>query len=215
MVRAIVFDLDGTLVDSLDDIAVALDGALADHGLPPPGRDLIRSWVGGGARSLIAHAVDAARVDGVLARFRAHYAAAPASHTQIYPGLPAVLDELVAAGVALAILTNKPQALTEPICERVLGRWPFAPIVGERAGVPLKPDPTAALAIARALGLAPSEIALVGDATTDIATARAAGMRPVAVTWGYRPRAELAAAGPALLLDAPAQLRTLASPGQW
>src|SRR5262245_66676558 len=122
--QAILSDLDGTLVDSLEDIARALDAALADHGLALPRRDEVRSWIGGGARNLVTRAVDTSQVDSVLARFRVHYGASPVLHTQLYPGLAAVLDRFVAAGVRLAVLTNKPQELTRAICDRLLARWP-------------------------------------------------------------------------------------------
>jgi phosphoglycolate phosphatase len=208
--RAIVFDLDGTLVDSLDDIAIALDLALADHGLPAPGRDVVRGWIGGGARSLIAHAAPDEHVDSVLARFRIHYAAAPVAHTRIYAGLASVLDRLADAHRALAVLSNKPHDLTVRIADEVLARWPFAVIAGHRRGAPLKPDPESALIVAAELGVPPEACALVGDAATDMDTARAAGMMAVAVTWGYRPRAELIASHPALLVDDPAELQSLA-----
>jgi phosphoglycolate phosphatase len=209
-VRAIVFDLDGTLVDSLDDIACALDAALDEHHLPRADRDAVRGWIGGGARNLIAHATPADQVEAVLAAFRLHYAAAPVTHTRIYDGLAPVLDRLAESRRVLAVLSNKPHDLTVRIAEEILARWPFAVIAGHRRGVPLKPDPEAALIVAAELGVPPEACALVGDAATDIDTARGAGMMAVAVTWGYRPRAELIASHPALLVDDPAELQALA-----
>lgn len=209
MLTAVLFDLDGTLVDSLEDIARALDRAFDDHGLPRPPRSALRGWVGGGARNLVQQAVDAPLVDGILARFQHHYAAAPAEHTALYPGLAAVLDALVERGVRLAVISNKPHDLTVAIAAQLLARWPFAEIVGHRPGVPLKPDPTAALALAHALDVPPARCALVGDAATDVATARAAGMRAIAVTWGFRPRASLEAAHPDGIADHAAELLAL------
>ncbi len=209
-VRAIVFDLDGTLVDSLDDIAIALAAALADHGLAAPPRDDVRGWIGGGARNLIAHAAPADLVDLVLARFQAHYLAAPAAHTRVYDGLAPVLDCLAESHRVMAVLSNKPHDLTVRIADEVLARWPFAVIAGHRRGVPLKPSPEPAWIVAAELGVPPEACALVGDAASDIDTARAAGMMAVAVTWGYRPRAELIAKNPALLVDDPAELQALA-----
>lgn len=209
MARAVVFDLDGTLVDSLDDIASALVAALADHGLPAPARADVRDWIGGGARSLVAHAAPAARVDAVLARFGVHYAAAPVVHTRLYDGIAPVLDRLAARGDRLAVLSNKPHALVVEICERLVARWPFAAILGARDGAPLKPDPAVALELARTLGVAPGACWFVGDSAIDIATARAAGMIAVGVTWGFRPRAELVAAGAAAIVDTPGELTAL------
>ena len=209
LAHAVIFDLDGTLVDSLADIAAALDRALDDHGIARPPIERVRTWIGGGARNLVVHAVGEARADAVLARFRVHYAAAPIVHTRLYPGLDAVIDDLAARGVALAVLSNKPHALTVRICEGLLARWRFAAVVGHRDGAPLKPAPGPALAVAASLGVAPAECAFVGDSAIDIATARAAGMHAVAVSWGFRPRAELEAARADVIVDAPAQLAAL------
>ncbi|MCE9575143.1 MAG: HAD family hydrolase [Deltaproteobacteria bacterium] len=215
--RAILFDLDGTLVDSADDIGAALTAALADADVPPPTGALVRSWVGGGAtdlvRKAIAHLAPAAPPtinERVLARFYVHYRARPIGATALYPGLAPVLDRLADAGRALAVLSNKPHDLTVTIAHALLGAWPFAVIAGARPGHPLKPDPEPALIVAAELGVPPEACALVGDAVSDLACARAAGMMAVAVTWGYRPRAELVAAMPALLVDDPAELQALA-----
>ena len=208
--RLIIFDLDGTLVDSLEDIACALDLALDDHGLSRPTRTQVRSWIGGGMRNLITKAVAPPLVDPVLARFRAHYAAAPVVHTKLYAGLDAVLDQL-APRASLAILSNKADALTKRIAEVLLARWHFAPVIGQRDHVALKPSPDAALEIARTVGVAPADCTLVGDSEVDIATAHAAGMTGVGVSWGFRPRAELAAAS--WIADTPAELARLISSG--
>lgn len=211
--RAVIFDLDGTLVDSLEDIAAALDLALDDHGISRPTRALVRTWIGAGARNLIVQAVGEDRADAVLARFRAHYAATPVRHTALYPGLDAILDRFAAANLRLAVLSNKPDALTKPICAALLGRWRFDPVLGQRPHVALKPSPDAALEIAAALDIAPEHCAFVGDSAIDILTAQAAHMIPVAVSWGFRPRVELVAAQPALLADTPAELAVLTSSG--
>ena len=199
--RAFLFDLDGTLVDSLEDIALALDAALIDHGLSPPTRAQVRSWIGGGVRSLVAQAVEPARVDSVLARFVLHYADKPVVHTHLYDGIAHVLDELSARGDRLAVVTNKPQALAAAICDRLLARWSFAAIVGQRDGTPPKPDPTLALAVARDIDVPPVSCVFVGDSAVDIMTGRAAQMMTVGVTWGFRPRDELVAAGAAMIVD--------------
>lgn len=204
--RAIIFDLDGTLVDSIDDIADALIAALGEHGYATPDRALVRTWVGGGARALVAHAVSADKVDDVVPTFLACYARRPVVHTRLYDGLAPVLDAL-AAKATLAVLSNKPHALTQAIGAQLLARWPFARIDGARDGVPMKPAPDGALAIAAALGA--TDCVVVGDAVSDLACARAAGMMDVAVSWGYRPRAELAAAAPKVLADSPSDLLAL------
>ncbi len=206
-IQAIIFDLDGTLVDSLEDIAAALGGALADAGLARPPIELVRGWIGDGAHSLVRRAVDGrADVDAVLAAFRERYRAQPIVHTRLYDGIAAALDELAAPGRSFAVLSNKPHELTRTIAERLLGGWPFAAVLGHRPGMPLKPDPTTALVTADELGVAPTRCAFVGDSAIDVETARAAGMRAIAVTWGFRDRAELEAARPDVLVDEPRQV---------
>jgi phosphoglycolate phosphatase len=144
----------------------------------------------------------------VLERFYLHYRAHPVVQTRVYDGIPALLDHL-APRATLAILSNKPHDLTVAIAERLLGRWPFAVIAGQRPGIPLKPSPEPALIIAEELGVPPDACVLVGDSPSDVVTARAAGMVAAGVSWGFRPRAELVAAEPKWLADTPADLRAL------
>lgn len=181
--RAVIFDLDGTLVDSLPDIAGHLNSALADAGLTTYSHDQIRRWVGSGAAHLVRGAVGEAHVDDVLARFRAHYRAAPYGRTRVFEGLADALDT-IAVQRELAILSNKPHDLVVTIAEALLIRWKFREVLGEKPGVTRKPDPGALLGIARTLGVSPAECVMVGDSEIDVATARAAGMPSVAVTWG-------------------------------
>lgn len=205
--RAVIFDLDGTLVDSLGDIAGHLNAALADCGLPEATPDQIRGWVGTGAAQLVAQAVpDPGRAPDVLARFRARYRAAPYANTHVFPGLDGALDRLVAAGRTLAVLSNKPHDLVVEITRVRLARWPFASIAGERPGVPRKPDPGALAAVIGELGIPADRCVLVGDSEIDLATARAAGIPGVAVTWGLRDPDELASSDPAYVVDTPTQL---------
>jgi phosphoglycolate phosphatase len=209
-VRAIVFDLDGTLVDSLDDITGHLNAALAEIGMAPRTRDEVRTWVGHGARNLIARAVgQPEREADVLDRFRALYRAAPYGRTQIYAGLDATLDAIAARGRVLGVLSNKPHDLAVRIAEHLLARWPFGAVAGERPGRPLKPDPDAVLCIADELGVRPDRCAVVGDSEIDVATARAAGMASVAVTWGLRDADVLAGSAPDYLVSTPAELTAL------
>jgi phosphoglycolate phosphatase len=210
--RAVIFDLDGTLIDSLDDIAGALGGALDDAGLQVPARDEVRAWVGDGARNLCTRAVHAAGgapelVETVHARFAARYRSVPVHHTKLYPGVSGLLDVLTASGRALGVLSNKPHDLTLTICDRLLAEWPFAAIAGQRPGVPLKPDPEAAIVMAMELGVEPHDCILVGDSPMDLGCARGAEMRSVGVTWGLRPREELVGADH--LIDKPLDLLAL------
>ena len=216
--RAVIFDLDGTLVDSLDDITSHLRGALQDAGRTIPERDDVRGWVGDGAAALVERAVDwsmpsppsrtarAGVVADVLAKFRLRYDADPSAATTMYAGVDRVLDALRAAHTPIAILSNKPHELTVSVTEHVLGKWHFDAVVGHRDGARTKPDPSAALAIATSLGLSPTECVFVGDSDVDVKTAQNAGMISVAVTWGMRDRAIVEEANPSHIVENPDEL---------
>jgi phosphoglycolate phosphatase len=207
--RGLIFDLDGTLVDSLGDIMAHLNDALADQGLPRRTREEVGEWVGYGAENLIVRAVPhAEHVAPVLARFRERYRERPVIATRVYAGLDGVLDA-IAPGRALAVLSNKPHDLTVAIAAELLARWPFAVIAGGRPDRPHKPDPVAALTVAAELGVEPGACVVIGDSEVDVATARAAAMRSVAVSWGLRARAILVDAGPDHVIDDPAGLAAL------
>jgi phosphoglycolate phosphatase len=184
-VAAAVFDLDGTLIDSIDDITTHLNDALAAHGLGPHTRAEIVPWVGHGAEHLVRGAVPDPRfVPEVLAGYRERYRARPVISAHLYAGLDAALD-LIARRCKLAVLSNKPHDPTAAIAAMLLGRWPFAVVAGQRPGGHRKPDAASALAVLAELGCAPGDSVMIGDSDVDIATARNAGMRSIAVTWGF------------------------------
>jgi phosphoglycolate phosphatase len=208
-ISGLVFDLDGTLVDSLDDIMLHLNAALAERDMPPRSRVEVGEWVGNGAENLIIRAVPHPEmVADTLLRFREHYAARPVVHTHVFPDLVPVFDE-IAKGRKLAVLSNKPHDLTVRVCEQLLGRWPFAVIAGQRSGKPHKPDPAALLEVASELALDPKECVMIGDSEVDVATGRAANVPSIAVSWGLRAVDILAAAGPDHLVHSPGELREL------
>ncbi len=214
-VRALILDLDGTLADTLDDLTAAVNHVLASLGLPARTRDEIRSFVGEGAASLVRRALPPSHAhlgEDALAAFRAHYAAHLVVATRPYPGIPEALAALEERRFPLAVLSNKPQPLTEAVVRALFPGVRFASVFGERPGLPRKPDPTSALLVAEALGVPPSEIALVGDGATDVGAARAAGMHAIGATWGFRPREELLEAGATRLLESPAELLGFAEP---
>ena len=219
-IRAVIFDLDGTLIDTLDDLTTAINHALAGLGYPLRRREEIRGFIGDGARELVARALpadgplvadgtDGIAVDVVLGRFLDYYKSHLIVRTAPYSGIPALLDQLVSRGLTIAVLSNKPDPATRAIVAQLLGRWHFAAVRGEMDGVPRKPDPAAAIAMAAAIGVAPNHTLLVGDSGHDIETARRAGMVPVGVEWGFRDRAELLAHGARAVIANPAQLLAL------
>ena len=208
-VEAVVFDLDGTLVDTLDDIVAALDHVLLAHRLPTHSRDEVRFLIGGGASALVRGSLPASeqvRTDVYLAEFRQRYASHLVDHSRPYPGIIPLLHDLAERRVPVAVLSNKPDDLTRQVVEQLLGALTFRAVRGQRDGVPRKPDPTAALALAEAMDIPPHRCAFVGDSGVDMDTARAAGMLPVGVLWGFRGRDELLEHGAGVLLDRPADL---------
>lgn len=199
MTKLAILDLDGTLVDSLDDLHASVNHALATLGLPLRSREEVHGFVGEGARRLVERAV-APRgdlVEPALAAWRAHYEVHCLDRTRAYPGLDALLAR---AACTLAVHTNKPGAMARTILAG-LGLLPRFAVVTGGDEAPRKPDPAGARAIMAHAAASPADSILVGDSRVDAATARAAGIRFVAVTWGFGSRAELAAAGAAALVD--------------
>ena len=210
--QAVLFDLDGTLADSLADLANATNAALQAVGCPPHPQSRYRIMVGDGARTLCARAVPANRpelVDEVRRRMRDHYAAHCFDETRLYSGILELVRALADRGCQLAVLSNKPDDFTNQMIAHYFQPNPFQIVRGHRADTPLKPDPTSALAIARELKIPPADWLYLGDTNTDMQTAQAAGMVPVGVLWGFRERAELLASGAAEIIAKPADLLQL------
>jgi phosphoglycolate phosphatase len=211
MLAGVLFDLDGTLLDTLEDLALSTNTALLALGHPGHPVDAYRYLVGEGMEQLVRRALPAAARDEVtvhaaLALLKQNYEQGWSRHTRPYPGIPALLDGLVALGVRLAVLSNKADAFTQVMVRHYLGAWPFVEVRGSRAGVPRKPDPQAALELARSLGSPPSRLAFVGDTAIDVKTGLAAGLVPVGVLWGFRGEAELREAGATHLARTPEEL---------
>ncbi|MFK7990611.1 MAG: HAD family hydrolase [Sandaracinaceae bacterium] len=193
---AVIFDLDGTLVDSLDDITASLAHTFAAEGWTPLDRTAVERHVGFGARALVAGAVNdvapeaSAEVDRVLALYQARYASHLVDHSLPFEGVAEMLEALNARGVPIAVLSNKPHAMTRQVVEALLP-YPFVEVFGARDDVPPKPNPTLALELLRLLGQPARDVYFVGDTPVDIETAARADMNSVAVTWGMREPAVL------------------------
>lgn len=214
--HAAMFDLDGTLLNTVEDLADAMNQALSANGLPThPDYEDHKHFVGDGVAMYVRRVLPPARRGdpGLVARvttdYRAAYAAGWRNKTRPYDGVSEMLSELGRRGVRLAILSNKPQDTTEATAQAFLPADGFEEVRGAREGVPLKPDPAAALAIAAEMGLRPAEFVYVGDTATDMRTARAAGMCAVGALWGFRDADELRGAGAERLIERPAQLLEL------
>jgi phosphoglycolate phosphatase len=204
MTRAAILDLDGTLLDTLDDLAASVNHALGVVGIPRRPVEEIRAFVGEGARRLIERAVGphAHLIEPALAAWWRHHQEHCLDRTHPYPGIPAVL---AGAGRALAVHTNKPGALARRILEGLGLLGHFAVVVGGDEA-PRKPDPTGTLEILVRLGADPAGAVWIGDSRVDAETARVAGIPFVAVSWGFRTRAELAEAGATVFADSAADL---------
>ena len=204
----VIFDLDGTLVDTAPDIAGALAAALAPLGVATPPLAVVKEMVGDGARELIRRALARAGVEGDLdalhATFLAHYRAHVSDRSAVYPGILEALAALHAAGVASAVLTNKPG----DIARRLLGELAladrFVATIGDGDGFARKPDPAAALSLIAGARTQPARTAVVGDGLPDVRMARALGARAIAATWGYAAADRLAAEQPDVLAGTPA-----------
>ncbi len=193
--RALIFDLDGTLVESLPGIAASLNRALIQHGLPGQSHANVRSFIGDGAVKLVQRALaTVSRIDltdSILKHFAADYAVSWPGGTSVYPGMFELLADLEARGIPLAVLSNKPHAFTVEIVEKLFPNSHFVVVLGNREALPHKPDPAGALEIAKALGIAPEDCTIIGDSTMDLDTAINARMKSIAVTWGYHDRERL------------------------
>lgn len=209
--RAILFDLDGTLLDTLADIANATNAALRAMGFPEHPTDAYRIFVGDGVENLVRRVIPAERHDPAVLhelaqRMRGEYGQHWADHTRPYPGVAELLDGLTQRGIPMTIVSNKPHAFTLLCVERFLSQWTFAAVQGEQPPVPKKPNPAMPLQIARSLNLAPADFIYLGDTNTDMQTAVDAGMFPVGALWGFRDAQELVLNGARVLIANPVDL---------
>lgn len=212
--RAVIFDLDGTLLNTLDDLGNAMNRTLEQEGFPTHPLDAYRYFVGNGALKLVTRALPEAHRDQVtiqrcLKVFRADYQHHWNVDTRPYEGIPDMLDALVARHIKMAVLSNKPDDDAKRCVSELLSGWRFELVLGQREGLPPKPDPSGADEIAKHLQLSPEDFLYVGDTSVDMHTAVAAHMFPVGVLWGFRPRQELEESGAQALLTRPLEILQL------
>lgn len=204
--KLVIFDLDGTLLDTIADLAAATNQALRHYGFPTHGEDAFRLFVGDGVNKLFERALpenvrDEEHVRFIRSRFIPYYDAHNADESRPYPGIPELLRALGERGVQMAVASNKYQSAARKLVAHYFPEVRFAEVLGQREGVPAKPDPAIVFDILRTAGTSPAEALYVGDSNVDMETARRAGVDAVGVTWGFRSREELEATHPAHLID--------------
>lgn len=210
-IRAILFDLDGTLLDTLADLADSMNQALAALGFPTHPRDFYHTAVGDGIEVFAERVLpEANRTPATIAKLvsemQKSYALGWRNQTKPYSGIPTLLAELDRRSIRKAVLSNKPDNKTKECVQHFFGSNTFNIIMGATKAFPLKPDPTAALHIVKMLGIPKQNCLYMGDTNTDMQTAVGAGIRAVGVTWGFRPREELVANGADVTIDKPCDL---------
>ena len=211
----VVFDLDGTLLNTLDDLALAGNHVCELHGWPTFPIDSYRYKIGNGMLKLVERFMpaeyfgDQAAFECALAEFRAYYAAHKEDHTAPYEGVPEMLDELRAAGVRMAVLTNKDHASAAPLMDHYFAPGTFACVQGKVDAYPPKPAAPVTLHVLDQLGARPEEALCVGDSSVDVRCGHNAGLAVAGVTWGFRSREELEAEGAEYIATTPAELLQL------
>lgn len=214
MYKAVIFDLDGTLLDTIDDLADSMNSVLEGFNYPTHEVEKYKYFVGEGMINLVKRAVPQgvcgeAEIAQCFEAMRKEYSKRWASKSRPYEGIPELLDLLQSRGIKMAVLSNKSHDFTEEVVETFLSHWKFEVIFGERKDVPRKPDPAGAIEIAGILGVAPEQTLYLGDTSTDMLTANAAGMYAVGVLWGFRKADELLAHGARTLIREPQELLAL------
>ena len=207
MPKAIIFDLDGTLLDTLTDLMNAVNAALLQYGLPARSREEIRRFLGNGFAKLTERAIgckDHPLYPQILRQGRANYAACCRENTAPYPGIPEMLRAFDAAGIRMGVVSNKPDAQVKVLCADFFPQLHAA--IGQREGVPLKPAPEPLLAAMDALHCTAAETVYAGDSDVDILTAQNAGIPCISVLWGFRDRAVLEAAGGTVFAQSPVEM---------
>jgi phosphoglycolate phosphatase len=211
LIRIAIFDLDGTLIDSLGDLADAMNVVLDERGYPVHPHNAYRHFVGDGIEMLVRRAlppevVDTTEIPEVVDAMRKEYSGRWLATTRPFPGISELLAQLRSRGIRAAVLSNKPEYATRAIVKELFSAGAFDVIRGARENSPLKPDPTAAIEIVSELGVSAELSVFIGDTPIDMKTGRNAGMRTVGVTWGFRAAHELFHAGADHVIHEPLEL---------
>jgi len=213
-IKAVLFDLDGTLLNSLDDLADSANEALRQMGYPTHATEKYNYFVGGGVVNLMKSALAEEQytekeLTKAVQLKKAHYTNNWANKSTLYKGVPLLLDAIEKSPLKMGVLSNKPQEFTAQIIGKLFKNWHFDHVSGAKEGIPIKPAPDAALAICKEWGFHPSEIAYIGDTRTDMETAVNTGMLAIGVTWGFRPESELLEFGAEHICHSPDEILEL------
>lgn len=211
-IKAVIFDLDGTLLDTLEDIAISANHVLSCFGKEAKATTEYRYYVGRGAKKLFEELLPHESKEGLqkaLELFEAHYEKQYDKHTKAYEGISQVLNYCQAKGIKMAVLSNKPDIFTKKSVNRYFEGWSFQAVLGMREAVPRKPDPSGAKEILEYLHVSAKETLFIGDTKIDMETARNAGLSSVGVLWGFREKEELLAHGAKYLVQTPLELLSL------
>ncbi len=207
--KAVIFDLDGTLTDTLEDLYLSVNHALCGCGMPKRSREEVRRFVGNGVRLLIERAVPqdtpVAEVDRCFGLFREHYMLHCQDHTALYPGISELLRELQRREIPMAIVSNKLQSGVDELYETFF-RGTIRVAIGERQGMERKPAPDMVLLAMKELGVSAAETVYVGDSDVDLQTAQNAGLPCISVLWGFRDREFLLAHSATILAENPSDI---------
>ena len=207
--KAAIFDMDGTLVDTLADLHESVNEMLAHYDFPLRTLDEVRQFVGNGAKKLMIRSLPADKenfVDEALNFYNDCYARNCLNKVKPYAGVLELLTALEAKKIPLGICTNKQHFAAVKIAEKTLAPIKFGYVSGDEPGQPRKPDPTRALEGAKLFGVEPAQVAYFGDTAVDIETALNAGFLAIGVTWGFRPRSELENSGAQIIIDNPTEI---------
>ena len=211
IVKAVIFDLDGTLLDTIDDIGDSVNRILSNNNFPTHTISAYRNFVGDGSRVLIQRALpenhrNDETIDACYQAYIKDYSNKYNIKTSLYDGIPQLLDSLAEKGLRLAVLSNKPDAITKDCVKTFLSAWDFEVVFGQRDSVPRKPNPQGAVETAEKMSILPEHFLYLGDTAIDMKTAVSAGMFPVGVLWGFRPLKELVENGARAVIDVPMAL---------
>lgn len=210
-IQAVIFDLDGTLLNTLDDLADSTNRVLTRHGYPTHPTEAYKHFVGDGIDKLVFRVLPPEKraeknVSACVHALRDHYGRHWKNQTKLYDGIEDMLSELSRLGIKLAILSNKPHHLTEITVSHYFANWNFAEVAGAIDDIPKKPDPAGAIRIIDKMKIAAENFLYVGDTNTDMKTANGAGVFAIGALWGFRTESELLKSGAKAVISKPAEL---------